>query len=67
MSLDWTWRASLSNSNNENTSAFASHSTCRPIGNISTGIIIDAVCFACFKFNCVHFCRLIVIFIRALS
>ena len=37
----------------------ASHSICR-LGNISTGIIVDAVCFACFKCNCVHFCRLIV-------
>ena len=51
------------NSNDENTFVFC----VAFLGNISTGIMIDAVCFACFKFNCVHFCRLIVIFLRALS
>ena len=41
--------------------------SCIGLDNISTGIMIDAVRFACFKFNYVHFCRLIVIFLHALS
>ena len=68
MGLDSTWRASSSNSNVRTRLNSASHSTCC-IGNMSTRIIrpIDAVCFARFKFNGVHFCRLIVAFLCALS